>query len=79
MADLTAAKRHKMAASQFALSGERFPINDVKHARLALSGAVHSYNAGNISKGEEQTVERKANSFLDHHEGTARHADSVKS
>ncbi len=78
MATLTAAKRHHMASGEFALSGERFPINDVEHARLALSGASRALAAGNITSSEAATVRRKANNFLDAHEGKDRHADSVK-
>jgi hypothetical protein len=34
---LTAAERHALPKKDFALSGERYPINDASHARAALS------------------------------------------
>lgn len=34
---LTAAERHAMPKSEFALPGERYPINDKAHARNALA------------------------------------------
>jgi hypothetical protein len=37
-----------------------FPIGDKKHARLAIGGATRSYNAGNISKGTENSIKAKA-------------------
>lgn len=78
MAVLTTKHRDQLASNQFALSGERFPINDVAHARAALQDAPKSVHAGNISAAEEKVVQRKANHFLDSHEGQSRHADSVK-
>lgn len=41
-----------------------FPIGDPKHARLAISGATRSYNAGNISKSEENSIKAKARAKL---------------
>jgi hypothetical protein len=37
MAKLTAAKRKKIPAKDFALSGGRYPIEDASHARNALA------------------------------------------
>lgn len=37
-----------------------FPVGDKKHARLAIGGATHSYNVGNISKGTEQHIKAEA-------------------
>jgi hypothetical protein len=34
---LTAAERHALPAKEFALPGERYPINDESHARNALA------------------------------------------
>lgn len=34
---LTAAERHKLPAGDFALSGERYPVEDKAHARNALA------------------------------------------
>ena len=41
-----------------------FPIGDKKHARLAISCATRSYNAGNISKGTENKIKAKARAKL---------------
>lgn len=41
-----------------------FPIGDKKHARLAVSGATRSYNAGNISKSTENSIKSKARAKL---------------
>ena len=37
-----------------------FPMEDKKHARLAIGGATRSYDAGNISKATEERVKAKA-------------------
>ena len=37
-----------------------FPMNDAKHQRLAIGGATRSYNAGNISKGKEESLKSEA-------------------
>ena len=64
MARLTMAKRKSMPKSDFAGGGPKggkgFPMNDPTHARLAISGATRSYNAGNISKGKEDSIKSKA-------------------
>jgi hypothetical protein len=41
-----------------------FPVGDKKHARLAIGGATHSYNAGNISKSTEENIKGKARAKL---------------
>lgn len=41
-----------------------FPIGDAKHARLAIGGATHSFNAGNISKGTENRIKAAARAKL---------------
>lgn len=64
MARLTAARRRTMKKGQFALSGRRFPINDAKHARLAISGASRAYHAGNISRAQRDSIDRKARAKL---------------
>jgi len=43
-----------------------FPIGDRKHARMAISGASRSFNAGNISKSTENTIKAKARKKLGH-------------
>ena len=64
MARLTAAQRHKMPKSKVALSGERFPVNDKKHARLAKSGASRALHVGNITPSQKATIDRKADQVL---------------
>jgi hypothetical protein len=41
-----------------------FPVGDPKHARLAISGATRSYNAGHISKGTEEKIKARARAKL---------------
>jgi hypothetical protein len=41
-----------------------FPVGDAKHARLAIGGATRSYNAGNISKPEEEHIKKIARALL---------------
>lgn len=64
MSGLTAKTRDNMPASKFALSGERFPVEDAKHARLALSGASRSLAVGNISPEEAASVRHRAENVL---------------
>lgn len=64
MTRLTMAKRKSMPKSDFAGGGPKgakgFPMPDKTHARLAISGATRSYNAGNISKGKEESIKSRA-------------------
>lgn len=60
MARLSSRTRRKMSPRSFALPGRRFPINDRKHARLAIRGATRAYNAGDISRAEEHQVKARA-------------------
>lgn len=57
---LTAEDRHAMPKKEFAGPGESFPVNDKKHARLAISGATRSERAGNISPSTEAHIKAKA-------------------
>lgn len=43
-----------------------FPVGDPKHAKLAIGGATHSFNAGNISKGTENRIKASARKELGH-------------
>jgi hypothetical protein len=36
------------------------PIEDKTHARMAISGATRSYDAGNISAGTEASIKSQA-------------------
>lgn len=53
-----------MPAKEFANGKGSFPINDTTHARLAISGATRSYNAGNISASTEENIKAKARKKL---------------
>ena len=64
MARLTASKRRGMKRSEFALSGRRFPVNDARHARAALSGATRALRAGNISAAQARKIRSKARAKL---------------
>ena len=64
MAKLSTRKRKSLKSSQFAGPGRSFPINDKAHARAAISGATRSERAGNITKAEARTIQRKARAKL---------------
>lgn len=64
MARLKAATRSKLPKGDFAGPGKSFPIEDKKHARLAIGGATRSERAGNISAGEEATIKSAARAKL---------------
>lgn len=64
MAALTAKTRKNMAPGKFALPGGRFPVEDAKHARLALSGATRAENVGNITPAQAATVRHRAHNVL---------------
>lgn len=53
MAKLTAKTRRAIPTGKFALAGRRFPINDVSHARAALS------MAHNATPAEQATIRRR--------------------
>jgi hypothetical protein len=56
-------RRSKVKGKKAGPNGS-FPIGDKKHARLAISGATRSYNAGNISKGTENRIKAAARKKL---------------
>lgn len=58
MAKLTAAKRRKLPAKDFALGKGHYPINDEKHARAALA-RVSEYGSPQEKKEVEEKVHRK--------------------
>lgn len=64
MAGLKAATRKRMPKNEFAGPGRSFPIEDKKHARLAISGATRSERAGNISAGTAAKIKAKARAKL---------------
>lgn len=64
MAGLKAATRKRMPKGDFAGPGRSFPIEDKKHARLAIGGATRAERAGNISSSEEASIKSKARAKL---------------
>ena len=70
MAALTAKTRKNMPPSKFALPGGHFPVEDKKHARLALSGASRSLAVGNITPEQAATVKHKAKCVLGENDST---------
>lgn len=62
--ELTPSKRSRMPDSEFAGPGKSFPVGDETHARLAISGATRSYNAGNISESEKNRIQAEARARL---------------
>jgi hypothetical protein len=60
----TLAARKRLPATAFAGPGRSFPIQDKKHARLAISGATRSEHAGNISAAEAARIKARARAKL---------------
>jgi len=61
---MKAATRNKLPGKDFAGPKRSFPVEDKKHARLAISGATRSEEAGNISEGEEDHIKAVARARL---------------
>jgi hypothetical protein len=65
MARLTAAARHALPKTAFALPGrEAYPVNDVAHAIAAKGRATQAVKAGRMSKSTEAKIDAKANRKL---------------
>lgn len=64
MTKLTAQSRRKLPSSDFALSGNRYPVEDKAHARNAKARASQAYNSGHLSATQKATVDRKADAEL---------------
>ena len=64
MAVLTPAKRKNIPDSQFAGPNRSYPIPDLEHARLALSGASRALHVGNISAATAAKIKAKARKKL---------------
>lgn len=64
MAKLTTEARKKLPASDFALPGGRYPVEDKAHARDAKARASQQHNAGRLSAGDKAKVDRKADVVL---------------
>ena len=76
MADLSAKKREKLPAKDFGLPEKartktakkqsgNYPMPDKKHARNAKARAAQQKQAGRLTKGERERIDRKADKVLD--------------
>ena len=76
MADLTANKREKLPAKDFGLPEKartkdakkesgNYPMPDKAHARNAKSRAAQQREAGNLTKKEQERIDRKADKILE--------------
>ena len=76
MADLSSKKREQLPAKDFGLPEKartkqakkesgNYPMPDKAHARNAKSRAAQQRKAGNLTKQEEQRIDRKADKKLD--------------
>jgi hypothetical protein len=66
MATLDEHDRDKLKSSQYGLPDERkYPMPDKSHARNAKARASQQAKAGNLSKADEQKIDRKADKVLD--------------
>jgi hypothetical protein len=65
MATLDEKHRDKLKESQFGLPDERkYPMPDKAHARNAKARASQQQNKGDLSKADEQKIDRKADRIL---------------
>jgi len=65
MAKLTTRQRNNLPTKEFALPKEhKYPIPDKSHARNAKARAAQEYNAGKLSKAQEEKIDRKADRKL---------------
>jgi hypothetical protein len=75
MAELSAKKREKLPAKDFGLPEKarskddkrqsgNYPMPDKAHARNAKSRAAQQRKAGNLTKAEEERIDRKADQKL---------------
>jgi hypothetical protein len=65
MPELDQNDRDKLKSSQYGLPDERkYPMPDKAHARNAKARASQQENKGNLSKSDEQKIDRKADKVL---------------
>lgn len=64
MSKLSTKARKSLPKKDFAGPGRSFPVNDKKHARLAIGGATRSERAGNISAATAAKIKAKARAKL---------------
>jgi hypothetical protein len=66
MATLTEKKRDKLPDSKFGLPEEhKYPMPDESHARNAKARAAQQVKKGDLSKSEQNKIDRKADRILD--------------
>ena len=76
MAELSAKKRAKRPAKEFGLPEKartedakketgNYPMPDKKHARNAKARAAQQQQKGNLTKAEQERIDRKADKILD--------------
>ena len=65
MAKLSEKQRDDMPDSKFGLPDEhKYPMPDKSHARNAKARASQQENKGNLSKSQEEKIDRKADKVL---------------
>jgi len=65
MATLDEKKRDRLKSSTFGLPEERkYPMPDESHAANAKARAAQQVQKGNLSKADEQKIDRKADRIL---------------
>ena len=66
MATLSEKKRDNLKPSQFGLPEERkYPMPDESHAANAKARAAQQVKAGNLTKKDQERIDRKADRILD--------------
>ena len=66
MATLNEKKRDHLKESTFGLPEERkYPMPDESHAANAKARAAQQVKAGNLSKADQEKIDRKADRILD--------------
>jgi hypothetical protein len=76
MSDLTSKKRENIPTKEFGLPEKartkeakkesgNYPMPDKAHARNAKARAAQQQKAGNLTKDEQERIERKADKILD--------------
>ena len=61
---LSAAMRKKIPAGEFAGPDRSYPVPDKSHAGNAKARASQAVKAGRMSKGQEASIDAKANKVL---------------
>jgi hypothetical protein len=64
VAKLTTKKRNALPASDFALPGRRYPVNDRAHAANAKARATQQVKKGKLSAAAAARIRAKANRIL---------------